>query len=99
MLQLPPESFAQISAFAFAFTKPTWEKAKLLLIGSILCPGSWTVCNILRTVGLKGEKGFDKYHAVLYRARWSALRLSSVLLGLLTHTFLKEGQAAIFGID
>lgn len=99
MLQLPPESYNQISAFAFVFTKPTWKKARLLLIGAILCPGSRTVCNILRTVGLKGEKSFDKYHAVLYRARWSALKLSSVLLGLLITAFLQDGQAAVFGID
>jgi len=99
MLQLPPESLNQISAFAFAFTKPTWEKAKALLIGAILCPGSRTVCNVLRTIGLKGEKSFDKYHAVLYRARWSPLKLSSVLLGLLATAFLRDGEPLVFGVD
>ncbi|MEL6835964.1 MAG: hypothetical protein AAFP77_23385, partial [Bacteroidota bacterium] len=74
MLQLPPEFSNQISAFRSVFTKPTWEKAQLLILGAILCPGSRTVCNVLRTVGLKDEKSFDKYHAVLYRAKWSATK-------------------------
>lgn len=99
MLQLPPEFYDQISAFASAFTKPTWKKARLLLSGAILCPGSRTICNVLRTVGLKDEKKFDKYHAVLYRARWSALKLASVLLRLLVDSFLRADEALVFGID
>jgi hypothetical protein len=99
MLQLPPEFYHQISAFADAFTKPTWKKARLLLIGAILCPGSRTICNVLRAVGLKDEKKFDKYHAVLYRARWSALKLASVLLRLLVDTFVRADEALVFGID
>lgn len=99
MLQLPPEFSNQISAFRSVFTKPTWEKAQLLLLGAILCPGSRTVCNVLRTVGLKDEKNFDKYHAVLYRAKWSAIRLANILLGLLVKAFVARDAALVFGID
>ena len=99
MLQLPPEFYNQISAFAGVFTNRSWKKVKLLLTGAILCPGSRTVCNILRTLGLKGEKRFDKYHAVLYRARWSCLKLAPILLFLLVDRFVPAGEALVFGID
>lgn len=69
------------------------------MTGAIICPGSRTVCNVLRTIGLKGEKSFDKYHAVLYRARWSPLKLSPVLLGLLATAFLWDGEPLFFGVD
>lgn len=99
MLRLPLEIYDQISAFTSSFTRPTWEKAQCLLIGAILCPGSRTVCNILRTIGLKDEKGFDKYHAVLYRARWSCLKLAHLLLFMLVDRFIPAGEALVFGID
>lgn len=99
MLQLPPGFYQQISVFATAFHSRTWEKAQLLLIGAILCPGSRTVCNVLRVVGLKDKKGFDRYHAVLYRARWSALKLAGVLLKVLVDTFVPVDEPLVFGVD
>ncbi|RME96318.1 MAG: hypothetical protein D6772_12030 [Bacteroidetes bacterium] len=92
ILRLPLEFYDQISTFAGSFTQPMWQKAQCLLIGAILCPGSRTVCNILRTIGLKGEKRFDKYHAVLYRARWSCLRLAHLLLFMLVDRFVPAGK-------
>lgn len=99
MLQLPLAFRQQISGFAVAFRSSTWEKARLLLFGAILCPGSRTVCNVLRVLGLKDDKGFDRYHSVLYRARWSALKLSGVLLELLVKAFVAKDAALVFGID
>jgi len=88
-----------ISYFSFGFRKDVWPKVELLLMGAIICPGSRTVCNILRSVGLSWEKNFPKYHRLLSRDKWSAFQLSSVLLRLVVNTFVTKGETLVFGID
>lgn len=52
----------------------------LLLVGTLMCRGGRTVCSALKTLGMRGENGFDKYHKVLNRAKWSPLDGSKILL-------------------
>jgi len=99
MLQLPSGFQDTISNFSIAFRKDVWGKAQILLLGSIICPGSRTVCNVLRSVGLRWEKNFPKYHRFLSQDKWSGKKLSEVLLNLLVSAFIKEGEALVFGID
>ena len=87
MIKLPSGFQETISYFSFAFRKDVWPKAQLLLIGAIICPGSRTVCNLLRSVGLRWERNFPKYHRVLSLDKWSAKKLSGVLLGLIVTLF------------
>ena len=93
MLQLPSGFQDTISYFSFAFRKDVWPKVVLLLTGAIICPGSRTVCNILRSVGLRWEKNFPKYHRVLSQDKWSAKKLSGVLLGLIVNSFIPKGKS------
>lgn len=76
-----------------------WNKAQLLLIGAICCPGSRTICNVLRSVGLGQEKRFHKFHRFLSRDHWSALRLSQLLLRQLIHVLVAIDAPLVFGID
>lgn len=99
MLHLPPEFQCVISVFSFAFSTRVWQKAQLLLLGSICCPGSRTICNVLRSLGLSEEKRFHKYHRFLSRDKWSTLDLIKVLLSCLVNAFVCQGQALIFGLD
>ena len=99
MLTLPPGFQRTISVFSTAFRKGVWPKAQLLLTGAIICPGSRTVCNLLRSVGLQGERCFPKFHRLLSLDKWSTKWLSEVLLKLLLDTFTSPGQALVFGID
>lgn len=99
MLRLPPGFQSTISAFSVAFRKDVWPKAELLLTGAIICPGSRTVCNLLRSVGLQGAHCFPKYHRVLSQDKWSAKWLAGVLLRLLVDAFVPAGQALVFGVD
>lgn len=99
MLHVPPEFQCVISVFSFAFSTRVWQKAQLLLLGSICCPGSRTICNVLRSLGLSEEKRFHKYHRFLSRDKWSALDLSKVLLSCLVNAFVCQGQALVFGVD
>ncbi len=96
---MSPEFQLVISQFSFAFSKKVWAKAQLLLLGAICCPGSRTICNVLRTIGLIHCKQFHKYHRFLSRDKWSALSLSKHLLRLLVDTFVPVGQPLVFGID
>ena len=99
MLDIPTGFQSTISYFSFAFRKDVWQKVQLLLIGAIICPGSRTVCNVLRCVGLRWEKNFPKYHRVLSLDKWSAFILAKVLLCLVVKTFVAKDTPIVFGID
>src|ERR1051325_2813723 len=98
MLTLPAELMALVVAFAPLFSKPVFEHAKLLLVGSILAIGKRTVTACLRVCGKAQERHFQNYHRVLNRARWSPLAAAQVLLSLLVSTFAPEGEL-IVGLD
>lgn len=95
---MPPEFLSTISSFSSHFTKPSWRNGIILLTGAILCPGSRTVCNCLRVLGLTGG-GYHKYHRWLSRGRWSALRLSGSLFKLLVSFFFAETHSIVIAMD
>jgi hypothetical protein len=76
-----------------------WLLWQVLLVGAILAPHKRTVTAALRVMGLSGEKGFDKYHGVLYRDKWCGLRLSRILLVRLVTTFVAAGIPVLIGVD
>lgn len=83
--------------FACLFTRPTWQKAQVLLVGTILAPRKRMVTTALRIMGLAQQGDFAKYHQVLNRASWSTFAASRTLLGLLLSAF-DTGGALVFGI-
>ena len=87
-----------ISPFACLFTKATWKKLQVLLMGAILSPKKRRVTAALRVMGLAHQNGFAKYHQVLNRAVWSAFKASRILLNLLLRSF-DQGGPLVFGID
>jgi DDE superfamily endonuclease len=94
-----PEALEKVlTPFARLFTKPTWQKAQLLLVGALLTPRQRTVTAALRVMGLAQQSNFAKYHQVLNRASWSMFAASRILLGLLLSAFAREG-ALVFGLD
>jgi hypothetical protein len=64
----------------------------------LLAPANHTVTAALRALGLAGEPGFQNYHRVLNRARWSARQAAQVLLRLLVDAFVPSGPV-ILGLD
>jgi len=99
MLELSSRFQDTISNFSFAFRKDVWVKFEILLLGAIICPGSRTICNLLRSVGLRWEKNFPKYHRFLSQDKWSAKALSAVLLRLLIEAFIPDKEPLVFGKD
>jgi hypothetical protein len=98
MQTLPVELLPLIIEFQPLFSKPVWPYAKVLLVGAILAIGKRTVTSCLRVMGLAHEKGFQNYHRVLNRARWSALAASRLLLRLLVAVFAPTGEL-VCGLD
>jgi hypothetical protein len=96
---LPIEIIKLLSEFAPEFDWRTWEKAKVLLIGAILCIGKRTVTSALRITGYGNGQGFAKYHHVLNRASWSSRAVSEILLRLMFRYLVRETGPLVFGLD
>jgi hypothetical protein len=87
-----------VIAFAPLFSKPVFERVKVLLTGAILSPASRTVTNALRVMGLSDEKHFQQFHRVLNRAEWSCLGGSKIMLKILIKAFGIKDELVI-GFD
>ena len=81
--------------FATLFSKPTWRKAQLLLVGAILTTGQRTVAQM----GRSQDHDYARYHEVLNRAVWSPRRSAGILLGLLLQHLAPGHGPLVFGID
>ena len=67
-------------------------------MGAIRSPAERTVTAALRVMGLSLEKHFANYHRILYRAKWSSLEASHILLRMLIETFARRGPI-LLGLD
>lgn len=92
------EIVSVIAAFSTSFTRPTWKKIQVLLIGAILCRGARRITSILRVMDLREEKNYSKFHRVLNQASWSGLVLSKILFGMLIK-ILPESWPIIIAVD
>ncbi len=92
---LPAEIIPVLAHFAPVFTAPTYQKALVLVVGTILAKGRRTVTSALRAVGHTHSADWAKYHHVLNRAQWSGLALSARLLLLLVATWAPVGGITV----
>jgi hypothetical protein len=98
MFTPPAEVSAVLAAFARLFTQPSWLRAQALLCGVLLAPANHTLTAALRALGLANEPGFQNYHRLLNRARWSAREIAQMLLKHLVEAFVPSGPV-ILGLD
>lgn len=84
--------------FSVLFSKPSWKKALILLLGTLICTGRRTVCSALRAMGLSDEAGFAKFHHLLNRAEWSSLRAAKILFFMLL-VLVQERLPIVLFID
>lgn len=98
-MSLPTSIIQVLLHFRPVFTRPTWDKALVLLVGTILARGRRTVTAALKQMGLHNDEDFTLFHQVLNRASWSCLTLSRLLLQLLVSTFAEAGGAVEIVID
>jgi hypothetical protein len=88
-----------LATFAPAFTARTFSHVLVLLYGTLLAGGPRTVAAALRAVGREQDPRFGAVHRVLNRARWSALQLSRLLLGLIVTSCLPPGAPLLVVLD
>lgn len=99
MLSLSVEGSDVILAFRSLFSKKIFAHVQVLIKGVILCVGRHTVCAALRFAGLGRQPGFQKYHRLLSRVKWSTLQSAKILLHLLLSCFTSHEEPLVFGID
>lgn len=98
MFTPPAEVGAVCAAFASLFTRPSWRRAQALLCGTLLAPANHVLTAALRALGLASDAGFQNYHRLLNRARWSAREAAGILLRMLVTAFAPTGPL-ILGLD
>ncbi len=96
---LPSDIMPVLLPFAQVFSDRTWQWVQVLIVGAILAPGTRTVTAILRVMGLSDEQQFQNYHRVLNRVKWSGLRVSRILLGLLVVALVAVGAPLLIAAD
>lgn len=65
MLSVPKAAEPLVSAFSEAFTRPTFQRAVVLILGAILSLRHRTVTGVLRAVGPLAKGHWSDFHRVL----------------------------------
>jgi hypothetical protein len=98
MLRLPRAAEPLVSAFSVAFTRPTFQRVVVLILGAILSVRHRTVTAMLRAVGPLAKGHWSDFHRVLCRRVWSCWPLGKVLAALVLE-LIPEDQPVICPVD
>jgi len=98
MIRLPKAAEPLISAFSVAFTRPTFQRVVVLILGAILSLRQRTVTGMLRAIGPLARGHFSDFHRVLCRARWSTWPLGKVLAAMILELIPRD-QAVVVPVD
>jgi DDE superfamily endonuclease len=96
---LPQPARSLLDCLAGAFTGPTFLRAVVLALATILTVGQRTVCNLLRTLGALAPGHPSSYHHVFSKRRWSCWRLARGLCGWVFDHLVPEGNVLLAGDD
>ncbi len=94
-----PDIILLLSTFSVAFTQPTFQKALVLLYGTILAPRRRTVAAALRMTGHGNDPHFSRFHRFLNRDRWSPWVVSRLLLGMVVSHLVLPDAGLVLIID
>lgn len=98
MLPIPKAAQPLVCAFSVAFTRPTFQRALVLMLGAILSLRQRTVTAMLRTVGPLAKGHWSDFHRVLCRAAWSPWPLGKVLAAMILE-LIPEDQPVVCPVD
>lgn len=99
LIPLPSAAERLLLEFSGAFSRPTYARWLILVVGAIVTTGRRTVQNTLRTVEGLAPGHWSSYHRVLSRRRWSSWPLARVLARLILDRFAATGVVALVGDD
>src|SRR2546425_686018 len=98
MVRLPRAAEPLVSAFSVAFTRPTFQRVVLLMLGAILSLRHRTVTGMLRAVGPLATGHWSDFHRVLCRATWSCWPLGKVLAAMVLE-LIPADQPVVCPVD
>jgi hypothetical protein len=99
MLCLPRAAEPLVRAFAPAFTRPSFERFVLLLVGAIVTSGRRTVSHLLWTVRALLDGHPSSYHRFFSAARWSPWPLAHVLAAMMLELVPPDEPVLVAGDD
>ena len=71
MLAFPKAAEPLLTSFSIAFSRRSYQRAMVLVVGAILTMGRRTVTGMLWTVRSIADGHFSDYHRLFSRASWS----------------------------
>ena len=95
---IPKAAEPLISGFSVAFTRPTFQRVVVLMLGAILALRQRTVTAILRTAGPLAEGHWSDFHRVLCCRVWSAWPLGKVLAAMVLE-LIPDDQPVVCPVD
>jgi len=98
MFVLPKAAEPLISSFSVAFTRPTFQRVCLLIVGAILALRHRTVTSILRTMGPLAQGHFSDFHRVLCCRAWSTWPLGRLLAAMILE-LVPDDQPVVVPVD
>lgn len=98
MLCLPKAAEPLVSAFSVAFTRPTFQRVIVLILGAILSVRQRTITAMLRAVGPLAHGYWNDFHRVLCCRIWSTWSLGKVLAAMVLE-LIPEDQPVICPVD
>jgi hypothetical protein len=98
VLSLPKAAEPLIWRFSLAFTRPTFQRVMVLIVGAILARRQRTVANMLRAAGALAQGHWSDFHRVFCRASWSCRPLGKVLAAMVLE-LVPADQPVICPVD
>jgi hypothetical protein len=98
VLCVPRAAEPLLSAFSVAFTRPTFQRVAVLVVGAILSLRRHTITSVLRTVGPLAGGHWSDYHRVFCRAAWSCRPLGKVLAAMVLE-LIPPDQPVVIPVD
>jgi DDE superfamily endonuclease len=83
MFTLPKAAEPLVAPFSVAFTRPTFQRVTLLILGAILSLRHRTVTAMLRVIGPVAKGHWSDFHRVLCCRVWSTWPLGRVLAAMI----------------
>ncbi len=98
MIRFPKAAEPLIYPFSVAFTRPTFQRVGLLIVGAILALRHRSITAILRAVGPLAKGHFSDFHRVLCCRVWSCWPLGRVLAAMILE-LIPDDQPVIVPAD
>jgi hypothetical protein len=98
MLSVPKAAEPLVSAFSVAFTRPTFQRVLVLILGAILALRHRTITGMLRAIGPLAEGHWSDFHRVLCRRVWSTWPLGKVLAAMVLE-LIPQDQPVVCPVD